>query len=159
SAAARIVGLHRAIPALRRFALAPVAMQGTRRTDQALSAEALASELDEAVAAGEREGVLVDLSEPPPLPPCAGSLSARARRLFAGVVRAQPGLQASAAPACADCALGTRCTITHDALARSGFVARAITDASPFVRPGKNPGTRLKVLDERDVEKFFHVDY
>src|SRR5262249_25295930 len=60
-----------------------------------------------------------------------------------------------------ECAIAARCLITPDQLARSGGEARVtpIDEANSYLHPGRNPGSRLRVLGADDVEKFFHVDY
>lgn len=150
SAAARIGGLSSAMPELKRFVLA----HSARRP---LDPRSLAEELDEAVRLAEKLKVEVALSERHPIAPCASDLTARARRLLLGVLREVEGPPNAAHPACAGCALSTRCTIGASAL--GGRTPQPITDATPFLRPGKSPGSRLRVLGARDVEKFFHVDY
>ncbi|MBI2392108.1 MAG: radical SAM protein [Deltaproteobacteria bacterium] len=160
SAAARIGGLHAAMPALKRFVLVPSpgCLEGPCLKGQG---QALAEELDEAARLAEKLRIEVELSERIPLPPCAVELSGRARRLLSRVLREQEGAPNEAHPACATCALATRCTASATSLSRAlgGRAPLAIADATPFLRPGKSAGSRLRVLGARDVEKFFHVDY
>ncbi len=161
-AAARIGGLHEAFPALRRFVLAPVgAGARTFRPDQALPPDAIVEELALAYKAGERAGVDVELAPDPALPPCIAGVRGDARRLFARLLRDEEGAPNDACEACASCALARRCSARRDHLDAFGgpALARPIDDASAWIRPGRSPGSRLRVLGAAEVETFFHVDY
>ena len=161
-AAARIGGLHEAFPALRRFVLAPVgAGARTFRADQALPPEAVAEELALAYKAGERARVEVELAPDPALPPCIVDVRGDARRLFARLFRSEEGAPNDACPACASCAIARRCAVKKDHLEAFGgpALARPVEDEGGWLRPGKSPGSRLRVLGAAEVETFFHVDY
>ncbi|MEZ4300377.1 MAG: radical SAM protein, partial [Polyangiaceae bacterium] len=167
-AAARLVGLKRAVPRLDLFRLALIgAGEATLSPGQALSPEELASEMTGAYDAGEKEKVTLTLDPEHPVAPCTVSLPARARRLFSSVLRDENGPPTRADEACRSCGLAPSCTITAEQLARSaggrGAVgAHPITpigDAEAFSKPGKSAGARLRVLGKHDVEKFFLVHY
>jgi molybdenum cofactor biosynthesis enzyme MoaA len=163
-AAARIVGLSRAIPGLRVFSLAILDAASARAQGlTAVDAAAAAQELLEAYDVAAREKLVLALDESHPIAPCVIEVAPRARRLFAAVLRDAPGATATATEACARCALADRCTLgasdaAHVARAVADRAQTPIADAS-WLRPGKSAGHRLHVLDERDVEQFFHVDY
>jgi molybdenum cofactor biosynthesis enzyme MoaA len=161
-AAARIHGLREALPGLAGFVLAPIgAGEATLAPGRALGPEALARELTEAYDTGERLGVAVTLSPDHPVAPCVVDLPLRARRLLATQLREEGAMANGASPACARCALATRCALTAAQLARAAGAHPILPVADPksYTRPGRNPGSRLRVLGAAEVETFFHVDY
>ena len=111
----------------------------------------------------ERARATLALASDTPLPPCLVELPADARHLLAPRLREDRSDSPSndADPACAECALARRCTVSKAELARTnhGRAPRPLADATAYARPGKNPGRRLKVLGAAEVEHFFHVDY
>ncbi len=162
AAAGRIGGMHEAFPALERFVLAPIGVaHSTLRPDQALRPDELADELVQAWKVGERCKVNVDIAAECLVPPCVVDVPGGARRLFAGLMRDEEGPVNTACPACASCALATRCMARaqHVKFAGGSQHARPIADASSYFRPGKSVGSRLRVLGAAEVETFFHVDY
>lgn len=162
AAAGRIAGLREAFPALSSFLLAPVGAGATTfRTGQALSAEELADELEQAYKVGERLRVDVALAADAPLPPCTTAVRGGARRLFAPLLRDEDGPPNRTSDACGRCALALRCTIQKRHIEAAGGErnVRPIEDAASWFRPGKSAGSRLRVLGAAEVETFFHVDY
>lgn len=95
-----------------------------------------------------------------PIPPCLVPLGDASRRLLVTQLRRE-GAVNTASPACATCALARRCGLGERELRAHGGAARArpIEDATPYLRPGRSPGSRLRVLGDADVTTFFHVDY
>jgi MoaA/NifB/PqqE/SkfB family radical SAM enzyme len=161
-AAARLGGLCEAFPGLRRFALAPVGPGlSTLRDGHALSRGELAEELAQVYAIAERVNVSVEVAADPGLPPCVVDLRGGAQRLFATMMRDSDGPPNDACEACAACALAARCTAQARQIEAAGGsrAVRAIAVASTYFRPGKSPGSRLRVLGPAEVETFFHVDY
>ncbi len=164
SAAARISGLSRALPGVRRYVLAPIGRgEAALVPGSALEPEAVAREVDDAHREATRARVDLAVSPDHPLLPCVHPLAApRARRLFAGLLgkreRSQPN---DACAACATCELRTRCNASaRDVRAAAGDRPPApVPDARPFLRPGRSAGSRLHVLKEGDLDRFFHVDY
>jgi molybdenum cofactor biosynthesis enzyme MoaA len=156
---ARLAGLRHAFPKLRSFELAPL-RHGEAGPGAPLSPAALREQLGEAWKLGKKLEVSVELAPGVTLPPCIVDLPGGARRLLASQLR-QEGEPNRAAPVCEGCALASRCSVSASDLERMGgaSLARPITDASEYLRPGRSPGSRLKVLGAADVEKFFHVDY
>jgi molybdenum cofactor biosynthesis enzyme MoaA len=167
-AAARLHGLKRAVPRLERFTLAVIGPgESTLRPEQALSTTDLSREIAEAYDAADKLDVALALDPEHPALPCTVPLPPRARRLFATLLRDQDGVPNQACNACSSCGLAGRCTVTAAQLARSagppgtpgGRPIHPIEDAAAFSQPGKNPGTRLRVLGKEDVDKFFLVHY
>lgn len=167
-AAARIQGLKHALPRLDRFALALIGPgEAALRPDQALPPADLAAEITAVYDAAEKLRVTLSLDPEHPAAPCTAPLPPRARRLFATLLREEPGPPNRAAPECAQCGLGPLCTLSADQLARAAGApgqpgsARItpVADAAAFSRPGKSAGARLRVLGKDDVERFFVVHY
>ena len=162
SAASRIAGLHEAFPALGRFVLAPTLPgQATLRAEQALAPRELADELAEAHRAASRRRLTVALATDTPLPPCTVETEGVVRRLFAPLLRDEDGPANDAGLVCASCALARRCTVTARDLELAGgaVAARPASELASWLRPGKSPGSRLRVLGAADVERFYRVDY
>jgi molybdenum cofactor biosynthesis enzyme MoaA len=167
-AAARIQGMHHAIPRLDRFTLAVIGPgEKTLLPGQALSATELSPELTAAYDAADRLKVSLALDPEHPAAPCTVSVAARARRLFSSVLREANGPPNRACEACPSCGLAPSCAITADQLARAAgprgeagsHAVAPIKDAAAFENPGRSPGARLRVLGKHDVEKFFLVHY
>ncbi|MDP1823167.1 MAG: radical SAM protein [Archangium sp.] len=162
-AAARVAGLRSALPRVLRFELAPIgAGERTVKPGSALSPAELGAELDEAARAAREHGAELVTSSEHPLIACVHPGSEPAvRRLFEHSLRHHEAQKNDASPACATCALATRCTVTAGQLelATGGVQVSPVPDATPFVRPGKSPGSRLHVKRAPDVETFFHVNY
>ncbi|AKF03235.1 radical SAM protein [Sandaracinus amylolyticus] len=159
SAQQRLAWLRRAAPELDRVELAPRAI-GTAIADDVARAEADA----------RKAKIELSLANDHPLPPCLVELAPHARRLlaprFRDVLPGRPGAEAArrndAHEACGTCALAELCTITSaelERLAGDTITPRPIADATPYARPGRNAGKRLRVLGANDVKTFFHVDY
>lgn len=167
-AAARLLGLKHAIPALDRFALAPIGPgETTLQPDQSLNTIELTEELTSAYDAAEKQRVFISLDPEHTAAPCLVPLPPRARRLFASILREENGPPNHASPACDACGLAPSCTVSADQLARAAgppntpaaHPMKPIADAAAFSRPGKSAGARLRVLGREDVEKFFVVHY
>lgn len=162
-AAARIAGLRNALPRVERFELAPIgAGERTVKPGSALSPAELGAEFDEAARAIREHGGELVASTEHPLIACVHPVSEPAvRRLFEHGLRHHEEKQNEASPACASCALATRCTVSAAQLeaASGGVPVSPLPDATPFVRPGKSPGSRLHVKRAPEVETFFHVNY
>ena len=162
SAASRLESLKQMFPSLRHFVLsAALPGEHTFAPGQALSPALLATELTEAYNAARRQKAEVELAPEQPIPPCTVDVKGGARRLFATQFGSESGEPARACDACADCAIAPRCLITPAQLQRAGGPEQVtpIADAASYLHPGRNPGSRLRVLGPDDVEKFFHVDY
>ncbi len=164
SAAARVAGLRNALPRVLRFELAPIgAGEHTVKPGSALSFAELGEELDEAARAAREHGAELVASTEHPLIACVHPVNEPAlRRLFEHSLRHHEAEKPNDAnPACASCTLATRCTVSAGQLqaASGGLQVTPVKDATPFVRPGKSPGSRLHVKRARDVETFFHVNY
>lgn len=162
SAASRIAGLQQSFPAIKLFELAPTLPgAATLRPEQALDLTRLGSELSEAYRTGSRLKVAVELAQDMPVPPCVVDVKGGARRLLATQLRSEEGELNTAAPECASCALSSRCRISAEQLAKAASTApiHPIAEAAEYLHPGRNPGSRLRVLGATEVEKFFHVDY
>ncbi len=162
SAESRLVGLHKAFSRLKRFALVtPGEAANTLRPGQALGAAALAREIEAAWRTAQRLGVELSLAAECAVLPCTVPIEGDARRLFAAVLGREQSDPNTACQACSACALSTRCRATANQLllAGGGAAATPIKDGQSWVHPGKNPQSRLKVLQAADVEKFFHVDF
>ena len=162
SAASRLGNLREAFPAIKHFVLsAALPGDASLRAEQALSPQAIAEELALVYKAASREKCIVELAPEQPLPPCVVDVKGGARRLFSTQLRDQPGEANHACDKCAACAIATRCMVSADQLARAGgeAVVTPIDDAKSYVHPGRNPGSRLRVLGPKEVETFFHVDY
>lgn len=161
-AAARILGLKHALPWLEHFLLVP-ALPGARSLapEQALAPAALAEELDEAQLQAGRMDVSLELSADRPIAPCIVDVPRRARRLLATQLGTEHDTPNHACSACSTCALRFCCRLATDQLARAagGVTPQPIADATAWLRPGKSPGSRLRVLGAAEVETFFHVDY
>lgn len=162
-AAARLAGLRNALPRVTRFELAPIgAGERTVKPGSALSAAEVGEELDEAARAAREHGGELVASTEHPLIACVHPVTEPSvRRLFEHSLRQHEAAPNEASPACASCALATRCTVSATQLQQaSGTAAPApIRDATPFVRPGKSPGSRLHPKRAPEVETFFHVNY
>ena len=164
SAAGRVAGLRHAFPRLTTFELAVIgAGERTVATGAALSPADAAREVDDATQAAREHEATLTLASDAPLLPCLHPVeSADARRLFARFLshHEQPKPN-DACAACADCALASRCRLTaaQVAAAAGSTPPTPVRDATPFLRPGKSPGSRLHVKQAADVEQFFHVDY
>ena len=160
-AASRIAGLVEVFPAIRSFVLAPIgAGERTLRPHHELSPLELAAELVEAADVAERRKVQLSLSPDHVVAPCLLDLPLKARRLLRDQLVAERA-PLGAHVACAACALAPHCTLTSDQLARAAGARTPtpIADAKGYLRPGKSPGHRLRVLGAAEVEAFFHVDY
>ncbi|MEO7329388.1 MAG: radical SAM protein [Minicystis sp.] len=156
---ARLAGLRHAFPKLRSFELSPV-RHGEAGPGAPLSPAILREQLAEAWKAAKKLDVSVELAPGVTVAPCIVDLPGGSRRLLASQMR-EEGEPNRAAPVCERCALATRCSVSAVDLERLGgaSLARPIAEVSEYLRPGKSPGSRLRVLGAADVEKFFHVDY
>ena len=162
SAAGRLMGMKHAVPALDSFVLAPIGRgEATLRASTVASREQIAEEIGDAWDAARKTGVRLSLAPEHPLPPCVVELPQRARRLLATALSETESAPNAACDACSVCALNTRCRVSARQLHRAAgnSPVQPIVDAGPYLRPGRNPGSRLRVLDASDVETFFHVDY
>lgn len=159
-AAARLRGLAQAFPALRTFVLAVVRRGDRAATETALDPAELATELDLAYRAAQKERVELSVAADRPVPPCFGPFAEGARRLVGAALR-EEGPPNDACDACSRCALASRCRLGRSDLETSMDLDRVepIREARTWLRPGKSPGSRLRVLGPADVETFFHVDY
>jgi molybdenum cofactor biosynthesis enzyme MoaA len=167
-AAARLFGMKHAAPRLERFSLAIIGPgEKSLLAGQALAASDVAEEIGAAYDAADKIRVTLSLDPEHPALPCNAPVPARARRLFATLLRDEDGPPNRAGPECALCGLAPRCNVSAEQLARSsgppgGADSRPVTpiaDAAAFSRPGRNPGTRLRVLGKDDVERFYLVHY
>jgi molybdenum cofactor biosynthesis enzyme MoaA len=161
-AAGRLLGMKQAVPGLASFVLAPIgAGEATLRKGAAASTAQVIEEITESYDAAEKADVRLSLSPDHAVPPCVAEFPLRVRRLLAPLFRDEDGEANRACDACATCALATRCRHSAQQVRRAAGNdrPRPIPDAKPYLRPGRNPGSRLRVLDDRDVEQFFHVDY
>ncbi len=147
-AADRLAWIVDANPALTTFEL------GALVADEAAAAEIVAA------AQAAPRTAKVSLAADAPLPPCLAELPPRWRPLLSERMRTE-GAPNQAHEACARCALSTTCTVGREELARAaaGRDPRPVADAAGYARPGRSPGSRLKVLGAADTEQFFHVDY
>ncbi|UJR84359.1 radical SAM protein [Sandaracinus amylolyticus] len=158
SAQQRLGWLRRVAPELDHVELAP----------RAISA-AIADDVARTDADARKAKIDLSLANDHPLPPCLVELPPHARRLlaprFRDVLPGRPGAEAAhrnaAHDACETCALAELCTITTAELARLAdtITPCPIAAATPYARPGRNAGKRLRVLGAEDVKTFFHVDY
>lgn len=162
-AAARLAGLRNALPRVTRFELAPIgAGERTVKPGSALNSTELGEELDEAARAAREHGAELVASTEHPLIACVHPVTEPAmRRLFEHSLRHHEEAKNEADRACSSCALATRCTVSATQLqnARGAVPVAPIRDATPFVRPGKSPGSRLHPKRAPEVETFFHVNY
>ena len=166
AAAARIAGLRSALPRLLRFELAPIgAGERTLKPGAALSFAEVAAEFDEAARAAREHGAELVPSTEHPLVACLHPVTEpAARQLFEHSLRRHEAAPNAASPECSGCALATRCPVSPAQLEAAGVSASGprpapIRDATPFLRPGRSPGSRLHVKRAPDVETFFHVNY
>jgi molybdenum cofactor biosynthesis enzyme MoaA len=162
TAASRLQGLKKAFPAIDYVVLAALgAGTTTLRPNEALTPAEVVEELTETYKVARQLKIDVELAPDFPVPPCIYDVKGDARRLFANHIRTVEGEKNDACDACGSCALAKRCRVTASQLEAAGGaqLVRPITDAKSYFHPGKNPGSRLRVLGKEDVEQFFHVDY
>ena len=163
NATGRMLGMKQAVPGLESFVLAPIGAGGSAlRGESTIATSAqIAEEIAQAYDAAEKADLRLTIAPDHAVPPCVTELPLRARRLLAPFFNDTDGAPNTACDACASCALAARCRHGAQQVKRAAGsrTPQPIPDATPYLRPGRNPGSRLRVLDARDVEQFFHVDY
>ena len=143
---------------LRRFELALPPERG--RTSPPDLAR-LTAALLEAWTTAKRAKCQIALAADAPVAPCIVPVHGEAKRLLSAVLADTDRPPNRACAACATCALAPRCTVRAETLDACGGaqLARPIATARPYLRPGRSPGSRLRVVDDQEVQSFFHVDY